>query len=335
VEQGQLKIGVMGAADIAVSTIIPNLGKSGRVSVQAIASRDEEKAQKWAKELGIHQYFGSYEEMLQKGDVDAVYIPLVNSLHAEWSIRSLSMGKHVLCEKPLALNSADATRMLHAARKNNLVLMEGFMYRYHPRNLAVFDMVARGEVGTLKAIESSFSYALDDDSSYLMNRDLGGGALYDIGCYPVNVSRLLTRTEPYEVYGTANVASTGVDMTLQSIMRFPGGVISSIHAAMDEEAQFWYRVIGDRGIIEVPWAFVSFGKETKIFVQKDEKQETKSFKGCDEYRLEFEHFADMIEGKVEPIYAIEDSVKNLAVMEALFKSVQRGKPVKLKKRHSG
>jgi len=329
VEQGQLKIGVMGTADIAVSRVIPNLRKSGRVTVQAIASRDEEKARKWAKELGIHQYFGSYEEMLQKGDVEAVYIPLVNSLHVEWSIRSLSMGKHVLCEKPLALGSADAARMLQAARNNNLVLMEGFMYRYHPRNLAVFDMVARGEIGTLKGIESSFSYVLDDDSSYLMNSDLGGGALYDIGCYPVNVSRMLTRTEPDEVYGTANFASTGVDMTLQGIMRFPGGVISSIHAAMDEEAQFWYRVIGDRGIIEVPWAFVSFGKETEILVQKDEKQETISFKGTDEYRLEFEHFVDMIEGKAEPIYPIEDSIKNLAVIEALLKSVRREKPVKV------
>ena len=328
-EQEKLKIGVMGTADIAVSRVIPNLRKSDRVTVQAIASRDEGKARKRAKELGIGQYFGSYEEMLQNGDVEAVYIPLVNNLHAEWSIRSLSMGKHVLCEKPLALNSADAHRMLMEAQKNNLVLMEGFMYRYHPRNLAVFDMVARGEIGTLKAIESAFSYVLDDDSSYLMNRDLGGGALYDIGCYPVNVSRMLTRSEPYEVYGAANFASTGVDMTFQGIMRFPGGVISSIHAAMDEEAQFWYRVIGDRGIIEVPWAFVSFEKDTEILVQKDEKQETKTFKGSDEYRLEFDHFADMVEDRAEPIYPLEDSVKNLAVIEALLKSAHGQKPVKV------
>ena len=329
VSKGQLKIGVMGTADIAVSRVIPNLGKSKRVRVQAISSRDEAKAKKWAEELGIVQYFGSYEQMLHKGDVEAVYIPLVNSLHAEWTVRSLSMGKHVLCEKPLALTSRDAYRMLQTARDNKLVLMEGFMYRYHPRNLSVFEMVSRGEIGTLKAIQSSFSYVLDDDSSYLMNKALGGGSLYDIGCYPVNVSRMLTRKEPIEVYGTANFSSAGVDMNLQGILRFPGGVISSVHAAMDEEAQFWYRVIGDRGIIEVPWAFVSFGKETEIIIQKDEKQEKQSFKGCDEYVLEFDHFADMIEGSAEPMYPLEDSARNLEVIESLLKSARRGKTVKL------
>lgn len=324
-----LMLGVMGAADIAVSRVIPNLRKSERVIVRAIASREEGRAKKWAKELGIEQYFGSYEEMLGKGDVEAVYIPLVNSLHTEWTIKSLSMGKHVLCEKPLALNSADARRMIQAAQEKNLVLMEGFMYRYHPRNLSVFEMVAREEIGTLKAIESAFSYVLDDDSSYLMNSDLGGGALYDVGCYPVNVSRMLTGTEPDEVYATANFTGTGVDMTSQGIMRFPGGVISSFHAAMDEEPRFWYRVIGDRGLIEVPWAFVSFGKKTEILLQKDEKQEKRSFEGTDEYRLEFEHFADVIEGKAEPLYPIVDSVRNLSAIEALLKSAHRGKPVKV------
>jgi predicted dehydrogenase len=329
VEHRLLKIGVMGAADIAVSRVIPNLRKSERVIVQAIASREAERAKKWAKELGIEQYFGSYEEMLGKGDVEAVYIPLVNSLHTEWTIKSLTVGKHVLCEKPLALNSADARRMLQAAREDNLVLMEGFMYRYHPRNLSVFDMVARGEIGTLKTIESAFSYVLDDDSSYLLNSDLGGGALYDVGCYSVNVSRMLTGTEPDEVYATANFTGTGVDMTSQAIMRFPGGVISSFHAAMDEEPRFWYRVIGDRGLIEVPWAFVSSGKKTEILLQKDEKQEIKSFEGTDEYRLEFEHFANMIGGTAEPLYSIEDSVRNLSAIEALLKSAHRGKPVKV------
>jgi predicted dehydrogenase len=329
VAQRQLKIGVIGAADIAVSRVIPNLKQSMKVRVQALASRDELKAQKWAGELGVPQYFASYEEMLRRGDIDAVYIPLVNSLHMEWSIRSLSMGKHVLCEKPLALNSREADRMVQAAKKHGLVLMEGFMYRFHPRNLAVFEMVSRGDIGTLKAIQSSFSYVLDDDSSYLMNHELGGGALYDIGCYPVNVSRMLTRSEPIEVYATANLAGSGVDMTMQGILRFPGGVLSSIHAAMDEEAQFWYRVIGDSGIIEVPWALVSLGNETKIMVQRDEKQETVSFDEVDEYRLEFDHFADIVAGQAEPLYAIEDSVKNLAVIEALLKSADRGKPVTL------
>jgi predicted dehydrogenase len=328
-ETKPLRLGVMGAADVAVSRVIPNLGKTERVIVHAIASRDEQKAKKWAKDLGIAQYFGSYEEMLSKGDVEAVYIPLVNSLHAEWTIKSLHMGKHVICEKPLALGRRDVRNMIGTAQEKGLVLMEAFMYRYHPRNVEVFDMVRRGEIGTLKAIESAFSYVLDDDSSYLMNGDLGGGALYDVGCYPVNVSRMLTGTEPVEVYGTANFTGTEVDMSFEGVMRFPGGVISSFHAAMDEEPRFWYRVIGDRGLIEVPWAFVSFGRKTHIVVQRNEKRDKKNFAGMDEYRIEFEHFADMIRGAAEPLYPIEDSLKNIAVIEALLKSTRRGNPVRM------
>lgn len=328
-EMKPLRLGVMGAADIAVSRVIPNLGKTERVIVQAIASRDQGKAKKWAKDLGIAQHFGSYEEMLTRGDVEAVYIPLVNSLHAEWTVKSLHMGKHVICEKPLALSKRDVGNMMSAAREKGLILMEAFMYRYHPRNLKVFEMVRRGEIGTLKAIESAFSYVLDDNSSYLMNSDLGGGALYDVGCYTVNVSRMLTGTEPVEVYGTANFTDTGVDMTFDGIIRFPGGVVSSFHAAMDEEPRFWYRVIGDRGLIEIPWAFVSFGRKTHIVVQRNEKQDKKTFEGVDEYRLEFEHFADMIRGEAEPLYPMDDSFKNISVIEALMKSARRGKPVRM------
>jgi len=280
-----LSLGVLGTADIAVSRVIPNLRKSKKVIVRAIASRDGERAREWAKKLDIAQHFGSYEQMLDEADIEAVYTPLVNSLHNPWTIRSLDSGKHVLCEKPLAITSREVRAMIRKAREKGLVLMEGFMYRYHPRNLAVFDMVRKGEIGRLKAIESAFSYVLEDESSYLNDRELGGGALYDVGCYPVNVSRMLTGAEPVEVFGTANYTRTGVDMTFEGVMRFPGGVLSSFHVAMDEEPRFWYRVIGDKGLIEVPWAFVSFGRETRIVAQHSEKQKSRRFEGVDEYRI--------------------------------------------------
>jgi xylose dehydrogenase (NAD/NADP) len=252
-----LQIGVLGTADIAVSRVIPTLKASKKVRVRAIASRDGNRARDWAERLGIERHFSSYERLLADDSVEAVYIPLVNSMHAEWTVRALQGGKHVICEKPLALTAGEAREMIRKARDKRLVLMEAFMYRYHPRNLAVFDMVRRGEIGRLRAVESAFSYVLEDQSSYLLNRDLGGGALYDVGCYPVNVSRMLAGTEPVEVYGTLNYAPSKVDMTFAGVMRFPGGVLSSFHVAMDEEPRFWYRAIGERGLIEVPWAFVS------------------------------------------------------------------------------
>jgi xylose dehydrogenase (NAD/NADP) len=321
-----LQIGVLGTADIAVSRVIPNLKASEKVRVRAIASRDGNRAREWAEKLGIERHFNSYEGLLSDESAEAVYIPLVNSLHAEWTIRALQSGKHVLCEKPLALTAGEVREMIRKARDKRLVLMEAFMYRYHPRNLAVFDMVRHGEIGRLRAVESAFSYVLEDSSSYLLKRDLGGGALYDVGCYPVNVSRMLTGTEPVEVYGTLNHAPSKVDMTFVGVMRFPGGVLSSFHVAMDEEPRFWYRAIGDRGLIEVPWAFVSFGRQTHIAIQRGEKGETRSFEGVDEYRLEFEHFADMITGAAEPLYPIEDSLKNMEVIDALRRSAASGTP---------
>jgi predicted dehydrogenase len=324
-----LTLGVLGCADIAVSRVIPNLRTSRKVEVRAIASRDMTRAREWAVKYGIEQYFGSYEQLLEGGDVEAVYIPLVNSLHSEWTNRALQSGRHVICEKPLALTPEQVRDMIRTAKAKNLVLMEAFMYRYHPRNTSVFDMVRTGEIGTLKAVESAFTYVLDDASSYLFSRELGGGALFDVGCYPVNVSRMITGSEPVEVYGTANYASTRVDMTFSGIMRFPGGVLSSFHAAMDEEPRFWYRVIGDKGLIEVPWAFVSFGKKTEIWIQKSEKSRTVSFEGVDEYRLEFEHFADVVRGKSQPNYSIEDSLRNSYVIEALLKSAETGVPVRV------
>jgi predicted dehydrogenase len=329
VEEDVLYLGILGAADIAVSRVIPSLSKSKKVRVFAIASRDSRKAKEWAGKLGIEKYYGSYDELLESEEVEAVYIPLVNSLHCEWTLKSLQKGKHVICEKPLALTSEEARGMIRIAMEKKLTLMEAFMYRYHPRNRAVFNMAKSGELGELRAIESCFSYVLDDPSSYLMSRELGGGALFDVGCYCVNVSRMLTGLEPVEVYGTANITDTKVDMTFAGMLRFAGGIVSSFHVSMNEEPRFSYRVVGEKGLIEVPWAFVSFGKETKIIVQHNEKQKEISYNGVDEYVLEFENFADVVKEEISPLYSVEDSLKNMYVIEALFKSAHERRPVRV------
>jgi xylose dehydrogenase (NAD/NADP) len=324
-----LRIGVMGTADIAVRAVIPALKKSKKVEVRGIASRQLEKARGCAKKFGIPLFYGSYKELLESTDIDAVYIPLPNKLHFEWTKQALLKGKHVICEKPLALTSQEVVQMIRISHEKKRLLMEAFMYRFHPRHEEVFKLIREGIIGEVRAIESAFSYVLDNPDSYLMRRELGGGALYDVGCYCINVSRMVTGAEPVEVYGTINPSKTNVDLTFSGIIRFPRGVISQFHVSMDEEPRYYYRVIGDKGLIEVPWAFVSFGKTTHIILQKNEKQDTITFKGVDEYRLEFEHFTDAVLEEEPLRYNMEDSLRNTYVIEALLKSAQKGKPVKL------
>jgi len=324
-----LHLGVISTADIAVTRVIPALKKTRLVKVEAIASRNIEKAKKWAKKLEIDSYFGSYEAMLDYSGIDAVYIPLPNSLHCEWTIKALLSGKHVICEKPLSMTDEESRKMIKTAREHKLVLMEAFMYRYHPRHLKVFQLAKDGEIGDIKTIESSFSYVIDDPDNCLLKRELGGGGLYDVGCYCVNVSRMITGLEPYEVFGTYNLTRSKVDETFIGIIRFPGNIISSFQVSMDEESRYSYRVIGNRGLIEVPWAFVSFEKPTQIVIQKNEKQTMISFEKADEYVLEFEDFANaVINGK--PLkYDIEDSINNIYVLDKLMESAKGQRPLKV------
>jgi xylose dehydrogenase (NAD/NADP) len=327
-----LRLGVLGCADIAVSRVVPALRGSSQVVVQALASRDAAKAAQWAEKLAIPAASPSYAELLQRDDVEAVYVPLVNSLHCPWTLAALQAGKHVLCEKPLALSVKEARRMVETAASEKRVLMEGFMYRYHPRTRKAFELARGGELGELASIQSEFSYFLPDSGGYLFDRERGGGALYDVGCYCIDLARAVTGDEPLEVFATQNLSPGGVDLSFAGLMRFDGGVLSSFHVSMKEEPRFGYRLVGSRGLVEAPWAFVSFGRETHLLLQKDEKAQTLTFAGVDEYRAEFEHFADVIRGRSEPLVPIEEALGNLRVLEALRRSAVRGRPVPLKRR---
>jgi predicted dehydrogenase len=182
----RLRLGVLSTADIARTKVIPGMRTAQRVEVVAIASRDEARARSAAAELGIPRAHGSYEALLADEDVDAVYIPLPNHLHAPWAIRAAEAGKHVLCEKPLAMTAAEAESMASAADAAGVVLMEAFMYRHHPSWQAALEVVRSGRLGRLTAVQSWFSYYNDDPTNIRNIREAGGGALYDIGCYDVH-----------------------------------------------------------------------------------------------------------------------------------------------------
>jgi predicted dehydrogenase len=323
----KVRWGVLSTARIATEKVIPGIGRSARGEVVAIASRDEHRARESADELGIPRSHGSYEALLADPGVDAVYVPLPNHLHAEWSIRALEAGKHVMCEKPLALSAADAERMADAATASGRLLMEAFMYRHHPTWVAVRELVAGGRIGSLRAVDSWFSYFNDDPANIRNVLDYGGGALYDIGCYSVSLSRLLFGAEPDAVSAAiVRDPSSGVDVLTTGLMAFPDGLASFTCATRLEPDQRVH-VYGTDGRIEIEIPFnIPPDRPTRIFVTQGgdapvaPATETIEFAPADPYACEADAFAAAIlDGAPAPVDPA-DAAANLRVIERLFAS---------------
>ena len=279
-----------------------------------------------AAELGIPRAHGSYEALLADPEVDAVYIPLPNHLHAEWTIAAARAGKHVLCEKPLAMSSAVAQEMVGACRDAGVLFMEAFMYRLHPSWVAVRELVASGRIGRLRAVDSWFSYYNDDPTNIRNIPEAGGGALFDIGCYSVNLSRLLFGGEPDSVEGTVIRDGTGTDVLTSGILRFGDGVATftcSTRLETDQRVHLY----GDRGRISIEIPFnIPPTLPTRVFVTAGgdppvaPATETLTFEPADPYGVEVEAVgAAVLAGGPVPTPP-EDAVANLRVIEALFAS---------------
>jgi len=324
-----LRLGILSTADIAIRKVIPGMRKAARCEVVAIASRAPAVARAVADRLAIPRAHGSYEALLADPDVDAVYIPLPNHLHAEWTIAAARAGKHVLSEKPLAMTSADAERMVAACEAAGVRLMEAFMYRLHPSWVAVHDLVAAGRIGRLVAVDSWFSYFNDDVANIRNIRAVGGGALYDIGCYNVNLSRLLFGGEPSRVAASIRRDPTsGVDVVTSAILEFADGVATftcSIRAEDDQRVH----VYGTEGRISIEIPFnIPPDRPTRVFVTAGgdppvaPATETLTFPAADAYTVETEAFAaSILDGTPLPVPP-EDAVANLRVMERIFAAAE-------------
>ena len=262
-----LRWGVLSTANIGIDKVIPATAAAARCEVVAIASRDLGRAQAAASGLGIARAFGSYEDLLADPDVDAVYNPLPNHLHAEWTIAAARAGKHVLCEKPLATNAAEAERMIQACEAEGVLLMEAFMYRLHPTWEAVRELVASGRIGELRAVQSWFSYFNDDPNDIRNQVDAAGGALYDIGCYSVNLSRMLFGAEPIRIQGSVTRDPVmGIDTLTSGILGFADGVATftcSTRAEPDQRVHIY----GTEGRISLEIPFnIPPDRPTRVFV---------------------------------------------------------------------
>lgn len=326
----EVRWGILSTANIAREKVIPGIQRADRCRVVAIASRDAARAREVAGKAGIPTAHGSYEALLGDPTVDAVYIPLPNHLHAEWTIAAARAGKHVLCEKPLAMTSADAERMIAVAEAQGVHLMEAFMYRLHPSWVAVRELVASGRIGRLVAVQSWFSYFNDDPANIRNIRDFGGGALFDIGCYSVNLSRMLFGGEPTRVEASIlRDPASGVDVVTSGLLEFVGGVATFTCSTRVEDDQRVH-VYGTEGriSIEIPFnvppdrpthVHLTHGGEPPV----NPATETLTFDAADPYSVEAARFAAAIlDGGPTPVPPA-DAVANLRVIERLFQADAR------------
>ncbi len=329
----RLRWGVLSTASIAREKWIPGVRRSPaqRGEVVAIGSRDGETARRAAEELGIPRAHDSYEALLADPEVDAVYIPLPNHLHLEWTVAAARAGKHVLCEKPLALTSADAEQMVEAAASNGVLFMEAFMYRLHPSWLAVRELVASGRIGRLQTIQSWFSYYNDDPRNIRNILDAGGGALMDIGCYNINLSRMLFDGEPERVEASVvRDPDSGVDVLTSGLLVFPGGGTATFTCSTRSESDQRVHIYGTEGHIAVAIPFnIPPDRATYIYITHGGDPpvapdvERMTFDIADPYGCEADAFAAaVLDGAPLPTPP-SDGVANMRVIEQVVDAAER------------
>lgn len=322
---GGVRWGVLSTANIGRAAVNPAIQESVNGTLDAVASRDGERARVFAAEHGIGRAHGSYEALLDDPEIDAVYIPLPNALHREWTVRAARAGKHVLCEKPMALDGGECEEMAAAAREAGVLLMEAFMYRFHPRTERVLGMLAEGRVGEPRSVRSAFTFRLTRPDNIRLDPTLGGGALMDVGCYCVNVARTLAGAEPVEAMATARWTERGVDDELTGVLRFPSGLTAHFDAALTMERCEFYEVAGPDGHLRVDAAFLPGTGEVVIEERRGRAGTTlHHVPGADEYRGMVEHFATcVLEGR--PVrYPPAEAVANMRAIEALYRSARAG-----------
>lgn len=293
------------------------------VRVLAVASRDQARAETYAREHDIERAYGGYDELLGDPDVEAVYVSLPNALHVEWSIRALEAGKHVLCEKPLTRRPEEVERAFDAAERAGRLLMEAFMYRHHPQTRLVKQLVDDGAIGPLRAMRAAFSFDLlaeRDEEDIRLNAALDGGSLMDVGSYCVSGARLLAG-EPERVWGEEVPAPSGVDMSFYGTLRFPGDVVAQFHSSLALPFKQELEVLGADGslLVEAPWR-VDLGGD--VFLRRDAAVERVEVEEADAYRLELENLAAAIRGEATPLLGRDDAAGQAAAISALYASAE-------------
>jgi predicted dehydrogenase len=317
--------GIISTADIN-GKVIPGAHASAKVDLVAVASREQTRAETYAKEWAIERAYGTYDALLADDEIEAVYISLPNTMHCEWSIRALEAGKHVLCEKPLSRHPDEVAEAFDTAERTGRLLSEAFMYRHNPQTARLVELVTAGAIGELRLIRSTFGYGLYDESNIRLRTDVEGGALMDVGCYNVSGSRLLGG-EPERVFGDAWYGPSGTDWLFTGVLRFPGNVLATFDCGTALANRDELEAIGSEGslFLDDPWHCT----KPVIELRRDDGVELIELEPEDSYRLELENLSDAIRGEGTLLLGRDDAIGQARTLEALHESATSGSPVTL------
>ena len=318
-----LRLGVLGLASIATGGIIPAAARTEAVEVAAVATRGGARKDEIREAAPEAEAFEDYGSLLESEEVEAVYIPLPNSLHVEWTRRALQAGKHVLCEKPFALDAAEAEETVEAASDTGLTLMEGFMYRLHPQSLRLRELVESGAIGTVRHAVAEFGHRLDDPEDVRGIGSLGGGALGDVGCYCVSGLRLVFGSEPRRAAAFARFDEDSADLDLAGTLEFDEG-LGLISCSISSGRRERLEVTGTEGLLRLEAPFRADKAGGKIEILRDDESSAETFEAGEPYRLELEEFAAAVRGGRESAVGPQEMLGNARALSALLSSAREG-----------
>ncbi|MFC4403814.1 Gfo/Idh/MocA family protein [Gracilibacillus xinjiangensis] len=330
-----VKWGVISTANIAKKAVIPGIKESKTGEVYAIASRNSDNAKETAEKLDIPVAYGSYEELLEDREIEAVYIPLPNHLHKEWSIKAIEAGKHVLCEKPIALTADETKEMVDASKKAGVLLAEAFMYRYHPRYQMIEEVIQSGEIGEIRGIHGVFTFnSAGAKENVRFKKEWGGGSLYDVGVYPISAARMILKQEPQAatVHAFFSEKHGDVDMMASGLLEFGDGVALTFDCGMWADFRNRLEILGTEGRIEVPSAFVvNQNAQDHFFVHNREGTKEVGVPYVNQYALQADAIGESIRNGAALPFPAEDAVLNMKVLDACLTSAEESKRVEIKK----
>ena len=324
----KVRWGVLSTAKIAREKVMPAIQQVEDAVIHGIASRDVDRAKEVAEDFGIPNVYGRYEDLLEDPDIDAVYIPLPNHLHKEWTIKAAQAGKHVLCEKPLSITGGECQAMIDVCQKQGVLLMEGFMYSLHPQMDSVLEILEKCSIGYVKLVRGRFSFAIGTSANIRLEPDYGGGSLMDVGCYPIHFANRLFRQAPKKAYCAA-LWEGGVDVSAQGILTYDGeraAILDSSFAMFDRQEM---EVVGKKGriVLNRPWRADDF--EVEVMVETDEGREVHKLPAQNPYQLEIRHFQDCMVHRRTPVPDPKKGKEVVRTIEALLESARTGREIEL------
>jgi D-xylose 1-dehydrogenase (NADP+, D-xylono-1,5-lactone-forming) len=303
--------------------ILTGAGQSDRTDVVAVASRDQARAEEYARDRGLERAYGTYEALLADDDIEVVYNSLPNSMHVDWSIRALEAGKHVLCEKPMDRRPDQVERAFDAAERNGRLLMEAFMYRHHPQTLKAAELVRSGAIGELRQLRSRFSFTLADAADVRMLPELDGGALMDLGCYCVSMQRVLAG-EPELLFGRQRMSATGVDAGFTGVLQFSADLFGEFHCGFDLPESNGLEAVGSEGVLVVQDPVRCRDPHVEVNGERIDVEDV------DRYYLQVQNFSEAVRGEAQPLLGREDALMQARTIGALYRSAESGKAESLR-----